>query len=429
MAGDPSRNLRSGGVNDAAVVLTATVGQLARYIAARLDGDERLRDLWIEGEASNCSHASSGHWYWTLKEDDHQLTCVMWRTQAALQQTLPVDGSHLTCHGEVRAYTGRSQYQLVVDSVQPAGTGVLHLELERLKRALSAEGLFDESLKRPLPQVPSRIGLVTSAEGSALRDVRTTLERRWPLATLVLTATVVQGAAAAAGVAEALRRVSRAGVDVIILARGGGSLEDLAAFNSEAVVRAIRASSVPVVTGVGHETDTTLADLAADLRAATPTAAAERCSPDLDQYRQRVDMLRLAADQSVARRLVRFAEKLGHLRLALAAASPWNRLERRGDGIFAARARLNRAIVSQLQNRGRDVEALRQRLRGLGPDATLSRGYAHVRRAADGVTVMDPNQAPQGTELDVRVARGQFGAKSFEGSVQATVPAAPWSTV
>jgi exodeoxyribonuclease VII large subunit len=233
------------------------------------------------------------------------------------------------------------------------------------------------------------------------------------VATLVLAPTPVQGLTAAPDVAEALRRVSRAGVDVVILARGGGSLEDLAAFNQEGVVRAIRAAACPVITGVGHETDTTLADLAADRRAATPTAAAELCTPDIDAFRQRIDATSRVLEQSTRRRVTAGAERLEQLRRGLNAASPWAATARRAEALRGTRERMGRAIDAFVSGRAVAVDALSARLHSLGPEATFTRGYAHVSRAEDGVTVCDPAQAPDGTELNLRVALGYLGARSL----------------
>jgi exodeoxyribonuclease VII large subunit len=391
-----------------------TVGEVSVYLSRRLELDPKLRDLWIRGEASNCTRSSGGHMYWTLKDGNDQLACVMFRSQAVLQRTRPQDGAHLSCHGEVKAYASRSQYQLVVDHIEPVGLGDLYVELERRKAALAAEGLFDEGVKRPLPVYPNRIGVVTSVEGSVLSDIRTTLQRRWPLARVVVAHTQVQGAASAPDVADAIRQVGRARVDVILLARGGGSLEDLWAFNEEAVVRAIRAAPVPVVCGVGHETDTTLADLAADVRAATPTAAAELTVPDRHQMRLAVDRSRSAADGSLLRRLANVRQAVDSLKRRSAISSPGARLARQRRSLTESEVHLERAATSHLRELRRRTASLTVRLDDLSPVATLARGYAHVRRAVDGVTVIDPIQAPAGTTLTIRVEGGSFGATASE---------------
>jgi exodeoxyribonuclease VII large subunit len=345
----------------------------------------------------------------------------MWRKQAQAQDQPPVDGAQVTCHGEVRTYTARSQYQLVVDHLQPVGLGNLFAELERRKRRLAAEGLLDSDKKRPLPAYPRRIGVVTSKEGAVLADIRTTLARRWPLVEVVVVHAQVQGAMAAPDLAEAIRRAGGASVDVILLARGGGSLEDLRAFNEEAVVRAVRAVPVPVVCGVGHETDTTLADLAADVRAATPTAAAELTVPDRHQVRQLVDGRRIRADALIARRLTVLEESVAGLKHRNAIAAPGARLVRARRALVESDARLHTAAARALASRRALADAARRRLEDLSPGATLARGYAHVRRLQDGLTIVSPDQAAPGTALSIRVARGQFqaqavGAHREEGS-------------
>jgi exodeoxyribonuclease VII large subunit len=256
--------------------------------------------------------------------------------------------------------------------------------------------------------------VVTSVEGSVLSDIRTTLERRWPLAHVIVAHTQVQGATSAPDVAEAIRHVGRAGVDVILLARGGGSLEDLWAFNEEAVVRAIRSAPVPVVSGVGHETDTTLADLAADVRAPTPTAAAELTVPDRHQVRLAVDGYRSTGEGILSRRLTELRRSLDMLRQRTAVSAPGARLARRRLSLVQSESRLSVAVGRQLREWRRRVEGLTLRLEDLGPHSTLARGYAHVQRAADGATVTDPIQAPAGTPLSIRVARGSFGATAAE---------------
>ncbi|MDP2728063.1 MAG: exodeoxyribonuclease VII large subunit, partial [Dehalococcoidia bacterium] len=266
------------------------VAQVTRYLKGLLEGDGLLRDLWVSGEVSNLSRSMAGHLYFTLKDTDGQLRCVFFSEGGQLSWL--ANGSAVVAHGRVSLYEAQGSLQLYVDVVQPEGTGILHLQLEELHARLGKEGLFEESRKRPLPAFPRRIGVVTSPTGAALRDILKILSRRYPLAEVLLSPTLVQGDGAAPGIVEALRLLNDLGdADVIILARGGGSLEELWAFNEEAVVRAIHASRVPVVTGVGHETDTTLADLAADFRAPTPTAAAVAVVPDVMDLAQRVAYL------------------------------------------------------------------------------------------------------------------------------------------
>ncbi len=253
-----------------------TVSNLTRHLRQLLEGDPDLQGIWVEGEISNLSRPASGHIYFTLKDPSAALRCVMWKTEAARLRVSLQDGMAVEVHGSLGIYEVAGQYQLYADILRPVGEGALFQEFLRLKALLEAEGLFDPARKRAIPPSPRRIGIVTSSTGAALRDMLNTLRRRMPLAEVVLAATPVQGEEAPLKLVAALRSLNRVvKPEVILLARGGGSIEDLWAFNDERVVRAIIESEAPVITGVGHETDFTLADFAADLRAPTPTAAAE----------------------------------------------------------------------------------------------------------------------------------------------------------
>ncbi|MER3457729.1 MAG: exodeoxyribonuclease VII large subunit, partial [Chloroflexota bacterium] len=243
-----------------------SVSALTRYIRELFDIDYRLQDVWLAGEVSNFSRATSGHVYFTLKDDSAQIRCVMWRSTVARQGYLPAHGDAVLAHGSVSVYEANGAYQLYVDALRPLGRGDLHLEFERLKTRLAAEGLFDLERKRPIPPYPRRLGLITSPNAAALRDVLNILSRRYPLVEIVFAPAAVQGAEAPPQLCAALEALNRLeGLDAILLARGGGSLEELWAFNDETVARAIAASRYPVITGIGHETDFTIADFVADL--------------------------------------------------------------------------------------------------------------------------------------------------------------------
>lgn len=253
--------------------LVFTVASLSNYLRVLLETDEILRDVWVRGEISNFSQPRSGHLYFTLKDNEAQLRCVMWKGQTFRLRFNPKDGQSVEVHGAMSFYPAGGNVQLYVDEMQPVGEGQLYQEFLRLKARLEAEGLFAPELKRPLPRFPRRIGVVTSPSGAALQDILNTLRRRMPLARVTLAPTAVQGADAPAGIVRGIHDLNALpDIDLIIVARGGGSIEDLWSFNDEAVAYAIRASRVPVISGVGHETDFTIADFAADLRAPTPTA-------------------------------------------------------------------------------------------------------------------------------------------------------------
>jgi exodeoxyribonuclease VII large subunit len=388
-----------------------TVSQLNTYLRESLDADEILQDLWVEGEISNLSRPASGHWYFTLKEGDAQIRAACWKSYVARISTLPTNGDAVLAHGRVSFYEAAGQLQLYVDMIRPAGVGLLHARFEELKARLDAEGLFDLSRKRELPPLPRRIGLVTSPSGAALRDILNVLSRRYPLAEVLLAGCQVQGDGAAETVVEALYALYEQDVDVIIVARGGGSIEDLWAFNEEIVARAVFASPVPVISGVGHETDTTIIDYVAELRAPTPSAAAELVAPDVAAL---ADDLAALADQlgfAMRQQLERAHEDLAEQQRRLNQRSPIARLARDRQALdeLLRRAGAQRAHRVALQ-RAR-LEGGRAQLAALSPLATLERGYAIVRRAAGEQVVTTPEQVPVGDELEVTVQGGSFGAR------------------
>jgi exodeoxyribonuclease VII large subunit len=388
-----------------------TVSQLNTYLRESLDADEILQDLWVEGEISNLSRPASGHWYFTLKEGDAQIRAACWKSYVARISTLPANGDAVLAHGRVSFYEAGGQLQLYVDMIRPAGVGLLHARFEELKARLDAEGLFDPSRKRELPPLPRRIGLVTSPSGAALRDILNVLSRRYPLAEVLLAGCQVQGDGAAETVVEALYALYEQDVDVIIVARGGGSIEDLWAFNEEIVARAVFASPVPVISGVGHETDTTIIDYVADLRAPTPSAAAELVAPDVaalaDDLAALGDQLGFAMRQHVEGARADLAEQQRRLNQR----SPIARLVRDRQALDELLRRAGAQLAHRVALQRARLEGGRAQLAALSPLATLERGYAIVRRAADEQVVTTPKQVPVGDELEVTVQGGSFGAR------------------
>jgi exodeoxyribonuclease VII large subunit len=432
-----------------------SVSRLNREVRAVLEGSFPM--LWVEGELSNLAQPASGHIYFSLKDSAAQVRCAMFRAKRLLLGFRPENGQQVLVRARVGLYEGRGEFQLIVEHMEPAGEGALRLAFERLKQKLSALGLFDESVKRPLPPFPRQVGLITSPTGAAVRDLISVLGRRFPALPVMLYPVRVQGEGADADLVEALALANRrAECDVLILARGGGSLEDLTAFNSEALARAIRASSIPVVTGVGHEIDFTIADLAADRRGATPSAAAELVSPSARHLRQRL----LAAEQRLLQTQERVLEALRrrlaaaerHLRLLHPAAALERRqqrtddlerrlldaVSRRLDGLrgrlAALTARLEAATPKRrLEGLQRRVHHLKSALRGnlprklslcrerlagmahaldaLSPLGTLSRGYAIVRRLPDGRVLHDASEVRPGDGIEARLARGSITAR------------------
>jgi exodeoxyribonuclease VII large subunit len=386
-----------------------TVSDLTHYLRQLLESDQLLQDVWVTGEVSNFSKPASGHIYFTLKDSSASLRCVMWRNTVLRQSFLPRDGEAIDVHGSISVYEAGGQYQLYADVFRQAGEGAMFQEFLRLKAKLEDEGLFAAERKKPIPPRPKRIGIVTSATGAALQDMLNTLRRRYPLVEVVLAATPVQGDEAPPKIITALQDVARqAHPDVILLARGGGSIEDLWAFNDEGVARAIAASPIPIITGVGHETDFTIADFVADLRAPTPTAAAELAVPD--QADLRLELAELG--QRLNRSIQGFASEL-----RWAFNTIYNQLERNSPlvQIQSASQRvdeldhlLGATTNHMLQLMSTHLRGLSQHLAALNPSAVLERGFAIVTNQA-GETIARVGQVSAGEPLNVQVSDGDFG--------------------
>ena len=384
-----------------------TVSQLTFYIRKQLENDPTLQDAWVEGEISNLSRPASGHIYFTLKDKGASLRCMMWKQDAARLRVNLQDGMAVEAHGKITVYEPQGSYQLAVNVIQPKGEGALYQEFLRLKSMLEAEGLFDEERKRPIPDLPRLIGIVTSGTGAALRDMLNTLRRRLPLARVILAPSPVQGVEAPPALVFALNFINKQKPDVILLARGGGSIEDLWAFNDERVVRAVAGSRSPVICGVGHETDFTLSDFAADLRAPTPTAAAELASAitildlqaQLGYYTSRITDLtvNLLAEQKAS---------VSDLTSRLKYVSPERQIQSEAQTLDELSRRASSALTHRLELQARQVDGVSKRLGALNPAGILARGYAIITRKDDGVVVTRVGQAQGG--MTVRVSDGEF---------------------
>ncbi len=386
--------------------------QLNRHIRQVIESDYRLSDLWLAGEVANLSHPASGHLYFSVRDSEAAVRCVMWRPEVARLRRLPRDGEAVEAHGHLSVYEAGGQVQLYSDQIRFAGEGELYQEFLRLKAALEAEGLFDSDRKRALPTWPRRIGVVSSPTGAALRDVANVLSRRYPLAELILSPTPVQGEAAPAAIVEALRAVNEySRPDVILLVRGGGSMEDLWAFNTEAVVRAIVDSNAPVVTGIGHETDVNLADFAADRQAPTPSAAAEIATPDRAELAAELIQIRQRLARAWRQQREALHSQLAEQRVALGLGSPQARIANARQRSDDLARRLVAALRHELALRQAALRGLIQTLSAVGPETVLARGYAVVRRLADGEVVRSIAQVTAGDSLGVRVSDGSFGAR------------------
>jgi len=390
-----------------------SVSDLTRYVRQVLDSDYRLQDIWVTGEAFNVSRPSSGHLYFTLKDSEASLRCVMWRSEVARQKVLPRDGEAIEVHGNISVYEAGGQYQLYADAIRPAGEGELFQEFLRLRARLEAEGLFDPERKRPLPIWPNRIGVVTSPTGAALRDVLNVLRRRFPLVEVILAPTPVQGDQAPAGIVSALKALNTySQPDLILLVRGGGSIEDLWAFNDEGVARAIAVSQAPVVVGVGHETDVIIADFVADVRAPTPSAAAEVATPDRENLAGELAEVRNTLERKYRDYLRELRREYKDQQAALRIASPRAQVANARQRVDEALYRATAVVRYSLALRRAAVVGLVQTLRAVGPSAVLARGYAVVTRVDDGVVVRSISQVESGDGLNVRVSDGTFGSEA-----------------
>lgn len=440
-----------------------SVTRLTRAVRALLEG--HFGAVWVEGEISNLAKPSSGHLYFTLKDPSAQVRCAMFRNRNSLLGFTPANGSQVLITARVSMYEPRGEFQLLVEHMEPAGEGLLRLRFEALKRSLAAAGLFAEEHKKPLPEHPRAIGVVTSPTGAAIRDILQVLGRRAPGIPVVVYPSPVQGAAAVPGLVRALEAANRrAEVDVLILARGGGSLEDLWAFNEEAVVRAIFASRLPVITGVGHEIDFTLADLVADRRAPTPSAAAELCAPDtrlllrqlsqfehrlhtrlkatlahaqlglgglsrrlvhpgrrIEQHQQRLDEIERRLPRAVRSSLQNAQRRLSAAEARLRISSPIPRLALAGQRLALIRAGLPRTLAQHLLHLRARIDGLGKTLAAVSPLATLERGYAIVTDDT-GAIVRDAAAMPAGSRVDARVAHGSLVCRVEEARTESQAP-------
>lgn len=423
---------------------------------ARLAVETSLGVVWVEGEISNLARPASGHLYWTLKDENAQLRCALFRQRNRGLDFDLRNGQQVLVRGRVSLYEARGEFQLVVDHAEPAGEGLLRQRFEALKRKLAAEGLFDEVRKRPLPSLPSRIGVVTSPSGAAIRDILTVLARRFPATGVVVYPTAVQGEAAGTEIAATLALANRRGeCDLLILARGGGSLEDLWAFNEEIVARALADLDIPVIVGVGHEIDFTIADFVADRRAPTPSGAAELAVPDRQEWLAATRTIAQRLSAGLERHLSLFGRRWEALAHRLQRAHPGVPLQQAGQTLDDLDARLRRQIIVVTRDRRAALAELHAALRGVAPKArlgrlsdrcqwasralghaieevlsiyrgrlagatraldavsplaTLERGYAIATRVGDGRLLTDARELAPGTEVRVQLHRGRFDA-------------------
>ncbi len=390
-----------------------TVTALNAYLRELLETDEVLQDLWVRGEISNFSQPRSGHLYFTLKDSEAAMRCVMWKPSAMRLRFAPADGMLVEAHGALSIYPAQGQVQLYVDALRPAGEGALYQEFLRLRTRLEAEGLFDPSHKRPLPRLPKHIGVITSATGAALHDILQTLNRRLPTLRVTVAPTPVQGVDAPAGIIAALKRLNALpDLDLIILARGGGSIEDLWAFNDEGVARTIYASRIPVISGVGHETDFTIADFVADLRAPTPTGAAELATPiTKEELQAALQSAEAQLTELINRQLEDLKQALLLAKSELRRTSPRQRILNNIQRLDELQGRLERSIRQQLQQKQNLLTNVLNRLDSLNPQAVLKRGYAIITDQATGQIISHTRQAIPWQPVWLQVQDGSIPAQ------------------
>jgi exodeoxyribonuclease VII large subunit len=387
-----------------------SVFELNSYLRTLLEGDPNLQDVWVQGEISNLSQPKSGHLYFTLKDSEASLRCVIWRNQVVRLINRPQDGMAVEVHGSISVYETAGQYQLYADQIRPAGEGLLYQEFVRLKNKLESEGLFDIDRKRPIPTRPRTIGIVTSPTGAAIRDMLNTLRRRYPLVEVILAPTAVQGDASPGEIAAAIRALNeQIQPDVILIGRGGGSIEDLWTFNEEVVARAVFTSDAPVISAVGHETDFTISDFVADLRAPTPTAAAELAVPDQIEMRGLLFERREALQRAATDAIAELGYTLQQVFHRLQRVSPEVRLAAEQQGVDELYRRAERALSGRLKLEHTRLAGMNQQLNALSPRHVLKRGYAVVSSGEKLITSKD--DVRHGDPIKVQVAEGEFDAE------------------
>jgi exodeoxyribonuclease VII large subunit len=398
-----------------------TVSELTRYIRQMFELDYRLQDVWVQGEISNLSRPSSGHVYFTLKDSGAAIKCAMWRTSVTPNVHRLREGDAVVAHGKISVYEVQGAYQLYVDAIQSAGVGDLYQQFEMLKAKLQAEGLFDLDRKRALPANVHAIGIVTSPTGAALQDMLNIIRRRWPLLRVILSPTPVQGDDAPPKIIAALERLyqrddpatgSEQRLDAIIIARGGGSIEDLWCFNDERVARTIARSPVPTISGVGHEVDFTIADFVADVRAPTPSAAAELITPDQEEVRSTLGDYAATLDAIMSDRIRQYRLRVQLNDRALTHLSPKVKLANARQRLDEAGGRMQDALKHALALKRERVNSRIAQLNAYNPLNVLARGYAVVRKESSGEVVRSVAQVAANERLTIRVSDGEFAAKS-----------------
>lgn len=387
--------------------IIASISRVNNYIKRLIDSRPVLQDLWVNGEISNLKRHSSGHIYLTLKDEHSVLKAVMFRQAASHLAFEPDNGLSIIAHGSVSVYEANGEYQLYIEEMKPEGVGALYLQYEQLKKKLADEGLFDEHHKQPLPPFPQRIGVVTAATGAAVRDIINVCTRRFPLAQLIIYPAIVQGAGAKESIVKGITYFNRSGVDVMIVGRGGGSIEDLWAFNEECVARAIYDSKIPIISAVGHETDFTIADFVADRRAPTPSAAAELCVPSADELQRQIAITRNRMHNAIVNHINTLRQQLRHL-TPRDPQERINTLRQRVDMLMQRIESYNELKISRLRQQ---LAAFSSKLDALSPLKTLARGFA-IPVDTNGAVLHSKAQMPPDTDFTLTLHDGQVECKT-----------------
>lgn len=391
-----------------------SVSEITALLKQLIEQHPPFKNVWARGQVSNCSRPGSGHIYFTLKDEQNQINCVIWRSSATRLRFLPKHGEEILAQGKISVYGPQGKYQVTVNKVEPLGIGALQRAFEELKQRLADEGLFDAQSKKPLPKFPKKIGVITSATGAVFKDIREQLRKRYPLAEVLLHPTLVQGDEAPEGIAHAIEIMNqRDDIDVLIVGRGGGSIEDLWAFNEERVARAIFAATIPIVSAVGHETDVTISDWVADHRAPTPSAAVEHIVPDQDELFAQLDGLDGWLRSIANNRLQGHKTRLQELETRLTPT-------RRKDAIYQLYQTVDTldlacrsAVGRNFSDRENKLHTLARRLDALSPLATLKRGYS-ISRKTDGEVLTATEQVSVGDRIEVQLAQGHLACRIEE---------------
>ena len=407
-----------------------TVTQLTRYIKYKIDNDQNLMKIYLKGEISNFKNHTRGHLYFTIKDENTRINAIMFASSAAKLKMVPQDGMKVLVCGRISVYEATGSYQIYVESMEEDGLGNLYLQFEELKKRLGAEGLFDESHKKPIPKIPKRIGIITAPTGAAIKDILSTIKRRWPIAETILFPSLVQGKEAAADIVKNIEKTKEFDLDVLIVGRGGGSIEDLWCFNEEIVARAIYALDVPVISGVGHEIDFTISDFVADLRAPTPTGAAEMCVPNISDVLAQIKQLELRACQSIDKNIKFNREHLNKLLSSYILKTPKamyevkeqnfdhlyerlinsykNVVEINKNKLILVDKSLDNAIMNKLNNDKNNYVNLLNKLEILNPLLTLKRGYTITKK--EGKVITSVKDVKSKDKIDIDLSDGSLKA-------------------